>query len=240
MAHPPKADNHISMTTEVSDLLSPAALDTSSQALGSSTPKQPVSAALGAPLSPRLEDTSKPVDISSQISLWVVMPDDAEPIDQTLKEICTLTTPPAETPGPGTGILPKNMVQLQKEINKVLEHLLMTRSSPDTPRRKQVSAFEMALCQNKSEATEAIREAKALCGSTIRESEVLHTTLIREAVAQYATLIREAKPTVPLLLQRQKSAVPLLLRRQSPSVPNMPAPSNNHMQRAYNIWRWKP
>ena len=92
MAHPPKAENHISMTTEVNELLLQAALDTSSQALGSSTLKRPVSAALGAPLSPRQEDSSKPVDTSSQASPWVVSPDDVEPIDQTLKEICTPTT----------------------------------------------------------------------------------------------------------------------------------------------------
>ena len=51
----------------------------------------------------------------------------------------------------------------------------------------------MALHQNESEATKAIREAKALCGSTIRDAKACHTTLIREAEAQHATLVREAK-----------------------------------------------
>ena len=37
------------MTMEVSELLSQVALDTSSQALGCSNPKRPVSLALGAP-----------------------------------------------------------------------------------------------------------------------------------------------------------------------------------------------
>ena len=152
-----------------------------------------MSAALGAPLSSRPEDSSKPVGTSSQASLWAVTPDDVEPIDQTLKEICTPTTLPAKTLGPGTGILPKNMVQLQKEVNKVLESLLMTRSSLDAHKRKQVLDFEMALHQNESEATEAIREAKALCGSTSREAHVCHTTLIRETEVQHATLVREAE-----------------------------------------------
>ena len=107
MAHPPKVESYISMTTKVSELLLWATLDTSSQASANSTPKRPVSAGLGAPLSPRPEDSSKPVDTSSQVSLQVVMPEDAEPFDQTLKEICTPTILPAKTPGPGTGILPK-------------------------------------------------------------------------------------------------------------------------------------
>ena len=86
----------------------------------------------------------------------------------------------------------QNIVQLQKEVNKALDDLLMTRSSLDAHWRKQVSDFEMALHQNESEATEAIMEAKALCGSTIREAEAHCTTLIREAEAQHAILIREA------------------------------------------------
>ena len=158
------------------------------------------------------------------------------------------TTLPAETPGLGTCFLPENMVQLQKEVYQALEHLLTTRSSLDTHWRKQVSDIEMALCQNESEATEAIREAKALCGSAIREAKAHCTTIIREAEAQHATLIREAetqhathiRPTVLLSLQMWKSTVPLLLGRQSPAVPNMPTPSNNHMQRACNVLRWKP
>ena len=46
---PPKAESQVSMTMEVSELLLQVALDTSDQASGSSTPKRPVSPALGAP-----------------------------------------------------------------------------------------------------------------------------------------------------------------------------------------------
>ena len=57
--HPPRVEGHISMTTEVQELLSHTALDTSSQALGTSTPKRLASMALGAPLSSKAEDSSK-------------------------------------------------------------------------------------------------------------------------------------------------------------------------------------
>ena len=69
----------------------------------------------------------------------------------------------------------------------------MTRSSLDACQRKQDLDFETSLCQNESETTEAIMEAKALCNSTIREAKAHWTTLIREAEAQHTTCIREAK-----------------------------------------------
>ena len=56
-----------------------------------------------------------------------------------------------------------------------------------------VNKFQMALHQNESENTEAIKEAKALCTSTIREAKAHWATLISEAEAWHATCIREAK-----------------------------------------------
>ena len=75
------------MTMEVSELLSQAALDTSGQASGSSIPKRPVSLALGAPPSLRLEGFAKPMDTSSQAPLQACVPDNAESDDPTLQEI---------------------------------------------------------------------------------------------------------------------------------------------------------
>ena len=156
------------MIMEVSELLLQAALDTSCQASGSSTPKRPASMALGAPSSFGLEDSAKPVDTSSQGSLWVSVPDNVELGDQTLQVIYAPSSPLVETLGPGAGILPGDVIQLQKEANIALGCLLVTRSSLDAHQRKQVLDFEMALHQNELETTEAIKEAKALCASTIR------------------------------------------------------------------------
>ena len=71
--------------------------------------------------------------------------------------------------------------------------LLMTRASIDVHQRKQVLDFEMAICQNKAEATKAIREAKAHCGAATREAETCHATTVREAEAHCATTVREAE-----------------------------------------------
>ena len=110
MVPPLKVESQVSMTMEVSELLLWAALDTSGQALGSSTPKRPVSLALGAPPSLGLEGFAKPVDASSQVSLKVSIPDDAEPDDLTLEEISL----PVETLGLGASVPPRDVIELPR------------------------------------------------------------------------------------------------------------------------------
>ena len=56
------------MTTEVRELLSQAALDTSEHASGSPTPKRWEPMVLVTPLPTKPEDFPKPVDTSSQVS----------------------------------------------------------------------------------------------------------------------------------------------------------------------------
>ena len=91
------------------------------------------------------------------------------------------------------GTLPEEVILLQEEINSAMGCLLMTRASIDTHQRKQVSDFKMAICQNKPEATEAIREAKGHWGAAIREAETQHATTIREAEAHCTTTITEVE-----------------------------------------------
>ena len=92
-ALPPKVEGQISMTMEVSELLSQAVLDTSGLAFRCSTPKRPGSLALATPLSLKLEDSAKPMDTSSQVSV----PDHADMDDPILKEIHASPSPPVET-----------------------------------------------------------------------------------------------------------------------------------------------
>ena len=97
-ALPPNAEGQISMTMEVSKLLSWAVLDTSGLASGSSTPKRPGSLALATPLPLQLEDSAKPMDTSSQVSI----PDDADMDDPILEEIHASPSPPVKAPGPSS------------------------------------------------------------------------------------------------------------------------------------------
>ena len=82
-AFPPKVDSQVSMTMDVSELLSQLALDTSGQAPGSSTPKRPVFLALASSLPLKLDDSTKLVDTSSQVSI----PDEEEVDGPMLEDI---------------------------------------------------------------------------------------------------------------------------------------------------------
>ena len=97
----------------------------------------------------------------------VSVPDNAKPDNLTLEEISL----PVKTLVLSASILPGDVVQLQEEVDKALGCLLVTRSSLNHHWRKQVSEFEMALHQNESETTKAIKEAKTLCACTTREAE---------------------------------------------------------------------
>ena len=113
--------------------------------------------------------------------------------DLTLEEIHAFPSPPVNTPRCSSETPSSDVTWLQEEANKALGHLLMTRSSINAHQKKQVSDFGMALCQNESEITEAIKEAKALCAHTIRDAEVHQAVLISKAKLWYAACIKEVE-----------------------------------------------
>ena len=160
-AFSPKAEGQISMTMEVSELLSQAVLDTTGLVSRSSTPKRPGSLALTVALPLKLEDSTKPVDTSSQ----VIVPKDAEMDDPLWRKYMSLHLPQLK-PGGLVGKPSMDMAQLQEEANKALDHLLVTRSFLDARWRKQVSDFGMALHQIEFDTTKAIKEAKTFCAHT--------------------------------------------------------------------------
>ena len=126
-------------------------LDTSSQLLSDSTSERPTSAALRAPHSAKMEDSSMPVATSSQASPWVAMPEDTVPISQAPEVASTPTSLPTKTPtGADTDVLPAEVIQLQEEMNMAMGWLITTRASMDAHCRKQVFNFEMAFCQNEA------------------------------------------------------------------------------------------
>ena len=95
---PPKVEGQISMTMEVSKLLSKAVLDISGLTSRHYIPKRPGSLALATPLPLKPEDSAKPVDTSSQVSIS----GNAEMNDHTLEEIHASPSPPVKTPGPSS------------------------------------------------------------------------------------------------------------------------------------------
>ena len=196
------------MTMEVSKLLSWAVLNTSGLASGSSTPKRPGSLALATPPPLKPEDSAKPVDTSSQLSI----PDDMEMDDPTLEEINVSPSHPVKTPGASGEAPSLDVTQLQQEANKARESLLAMRSTIDPCQRKEVSDLGMALCQNVSEVTKAIKAAKALCAWTIRDVEAHCIVLISKAKVQHATCIKKAEANCACTLTEAENCFSTAIR----------------------------
>ena len=208
------------MTMEVSELLSWVALDTCSQALGGSILKRPVSLALASSLALKLDNSTKSVDTSSQVSI----PDEEEVDDPTLEDIHASPSHPDGTPEGSGNAPPLEAAQLQEEANKALGCLLAMRSTINTCRRKEISDFGMSLCHNESEVTKAIKTAKALCAHTIREVEALcahtiweaeagHTVLVSKVKTHHVTCIKEAEANCTSALAEAEDHCSTAIRR---------------------------
>ena len=191
-----------------------------------------MSLASGAP-TPHARKFIKPVDTSCQVSPQLSISDNAEPDDLTLKEVSV----PVKTLGLGTGVLPGDVVQLQKEVGKALGCLLVTRTSLNAHHRKQVSDFKMALCQNESETNEAIKEAKALCTCTTREAEAYQVMLTNKREVWYAACIKEAKANCVSIIAKVENWCSMVIRKADT---HGTTPFNSHMPKACNVLRWKP
>ena len=115
------------------------------------------------------------------------IPDDAKMEDTSLEEIPAASSLTAETPGPSGETPPLDTAHLFEEANKALGDLLVIKSSIDAHWQKLVLEFGMALCQNDSETTGSIKEAKAICTCSIQEADAHCSTAIREVEVQEAS-----------------------------------------------------
>ena len=86
--------------------------------------------------------------------------------------------PPVKTLGPSGDAPSVDVAQLQEEANKVLGHLLVTRSSINAHQRKQVSNW-------------GHQGSKGLCTCTIQDVETYWTGLISEAKVWHIAHIKE-------------------------------------------------
>ena len=107
--------------------------------------------------------------------------------DASLEEIPTPSSPTAEVPEPNSDTPPTDVAHLQEEANKALGDLLMVKSSIDAHQQKLVSEFTMAICENHSETTESVKEAKTICTCSLQEAENCCSVAIKETEAQRAS-----------------------------------------------------
>ena len=204
----PKAEEEVSMTTEVRELLTWTVLDISGHGSTNSTPKRPNPVVMLIPLPHKLGDIFSPVDMSSQVGAL----DDAEMGEASLEEIPTVPLPLAKTPGPSGDTLPVHAGLLHKEANRALGDLLATKSSIEACWQKLVWGLSMALCQNESETTESMKEANAICITAVREAKATCAHSIQEAKTLCSMAIKEAKATCAHSIQEAETLCSMAIR----------------------------
>ena len=88
---------------------------------------------------------------------------------------------------------PADAAELQENANKVLEELLTTKASVDAHRQRAIWELGMELCQNESQVTESIREAKSVCSHVTLDAKALRFATVKEAKAICCSVTLDAK-----------------------------------------------
>ena len=92
--------------------------------------------------------------------------------------------------------LPDEVLWLQGENNVAMEWLLMIKATLNSCQRELAWNADIAMCQNDTKATEAIKEAEVQCAATIREVESYCAAMIKEAETHCEVTIKEVEPVV--------------------------------------------
>ena len=188
------------MTMEVRNLLSRVMLDMSGQGSENLTPRRPNPVVILTPPPHKPKELLQLVDTSSQTSTQ----DDAKMAEASLEGVPTTISPIAATTRSGSITPPADTAELWENANKALKELLATKASIDSHRWRAVWELGIELCQNESEATKSIKEArevwshvtldaKALCFATIKEAKTTQAYTIQEAEAARSMAIRGAE-----------------------------------------------
>ena len=182
---------------EVRNLLSWAALETSSCGSKHSSPRRPIPVAV--PIIPpqKPEGLPQPVDASSQVSAKVA--------EASLEDIPASTSPIAAVSRTRSVAPPVDAMELQANANKALEDLLTTKASIDACRQRAVWELSIVLCQNESQAAESIKEAKVVCSQATLAAQTTCSWLILEAKTACSMAVKEAKTTRGHIVQEAKA-----------------------------------
>ena len=190
-------------------------LDMSGHGSENLTPRRPNPVVILMPPPHKPKELLQLVDTSSQVS--------AEMAEASLEGIPTTISPIAMTTRSGSITPPADAAELQENANKALEELLATKASIDAHRQRTIWELGMELCQNESEATESIKEARAICSWVTLDAKALCFTTIKEAksICSHVTLdakawcfamVKEAKTTQAHTILEDKAACSMAVR----------------------------
>ena len=125
------------------------------------------------PLPQKSKELLQPVDMSSQVS--------AEMAEGSLEGIPTSISPITVVSRPRSITAPVDAMELWENANKALEELLATKASTHACRWRAIWELGMELHQNESQATESIKEAKALCSRVTLDAKTTCSVAVKEA-----------------------------------------------------------
>ena len=145
------------------------------------------------------------VDTSSKAS--------AKMAEASLKGIPTSISPIAVTSRSGSITPLADATELWENANKALEELLTTKASIDTCRQRAIWELGMEkLHQNRSQPTESIKEAKAICSQATLDAQALCFANVKELKATCIAAVKEAMMTQACSTQEAEAACSTTIR----------------------------
>ena len=117
--------------------------------------------------------------------------------EASLEGVPTTISPIAMTTRSRSITPPTDVAELWENANKALEELLATKASIDACRWRAIWELGMEFHQNKSETTESIKEARAICSHMTLDAKALCFATIKEGKTTQACTIWEAEARGP-------------------------------------------
>ena len=187
-----------SMTTEVSNLLSQAALEWSSCESEHSSPRRLTTAVVLMTPPWKPEGPLQAVNTSSQVSIEVV--------EASLEDIPTNISPTAAISRSRSVSPLVDLAELWTNANRTLDDLLNTKGSIDARIWRAVWELGVILHQNESQVATSIKEAKVICSQVTLDAQTACSWLILEAKTDFLVAVKKAKTTRGCLVQEAKAA----------------------------------
>ena len=187
-----------SMTMEVSNLLSQAALEASSCESKCLSPRRPTTAAVLMTPPQKPEGPLQVVNTSSQVSV--------KEVEASLEDIPTNISPIAAISRSRSVSPSVDLAELWTNANRALNDLLNTKGSIDARRWRAVWKLGIILHQNESQAAMSIKEAKVICSQATLDAWTACSWLILKAKTDFLAVVKKAKTTRGHLVQEAKAA----------------------------------
>ena len=214
---------------EVRNLLSQAVLETSGCGSKNLTPRRPDPVAAPITSPQQSKKVLQPVDTSSQASMEMAEAS-LEGIPTSISLIAAASRSESVTP-------PIDAMELWGIANKALEELLTTKASTDTHMQRAIWKLGIELHQKESQATESIKEAKAVCSWVTLDARTACSEVTLDAKTTCLAAVREAKTTQDHIIQEAKAACSTAIRDVKARGPPRLSHSKGSMVISCRIWR---